>query len=277
MHSFPLVTLQTRVILSEAEGPALASNPCTRTQNKDDTRYRLCNFTHPLSVSITYRIFHITLTVMLVLSAAAFIVVSWRWPLVGDAPLLHYVIFLMQHGLTPYRNIIDLNLPGTLAVEATVMALFGKGALAWRLFDLTLLGVIGVAMAAICRNRFAALLAAITFAQIHGRDGLIHLGQRDLLMAALLVCAYALLFHSARMGNILASCAAGLCLGAASTVKPDALALIPLVLALMARELWRNDRNWKTHLAASCAGVLLPLGGSLGFLLHERAIGLFQT
>ncbi len=228
-----------------------------------------------LSASIPYRILQITLTLVLILSAAVFTTISWHWPLVGDAPLLHYIVFLTQYGLTPYRNVIDLNLPGTLAVEAAVMALFGKGALAWRLFDLTLLGVTGVATAAICRNRFAALLAAVTFAMIHGRDGLIQLGQRDLLMATLLVCAYALLFRSIRTGSLLASCAAGMCLGAASAVKPDALILLPPLLALVAHQIRREGHRWRAHLAASCAGALLPIGGSLGFLLHEHALGAF--
>lgn len=232
--------------------------------------------THPRTVPGTYRTLQITLTAVLVLSAATFVAVSWRWPLVGDAPLLHYIVFLAQHRLTPYRDIIDLNMPGTLAVEAGVMALFGKGALAWRLFDLTLLGVIGFAMAAICRDRFAALLAAVTFAMIHGRDGLIQLGQRDLLMAALLICAYVLLFHSVRTGNLLASGAAGMCLGAASTVKPDALALLPMLLALVALKLRRDGRRWGAHLAVSSAGALLPLGGSLVFLLHRHALGAFS-
>lgn len=219
------------------------------------------------------------LAILLAASAAIFTASSWHWPLVGDAPLLHYVVFLARHGLTPYRDIIDLNLPGTLAVEAGVMALFGKGALAWRLYDLTLLGVISLAMAAICRDWFAALLAAVTFAAIHGRDGLIQLGQRDLLMAALLVSAYALLFRVVRLGagGVVTGAAAGLCLGAASTVKPDALALAPLLLALVAHKLCRDGRPWRAHLAAGGAGVLLPLAASLWFLLHAQAFGAFSN
>ena len=226
-------------------------------------------------------LFYAALSTVLVLCAAAFVVSSWHWPLVGDAPLMHYVVFLMEHGLAPYRQIVDLNQPGTFAVEAAVMALFGKGALAWRVFDLLLLGATGVAMAAICRDDrpwawFPALFAAVTFALIHGRDGLIQLGQRDLLMATLLAAAYALLFQVVRSVNrerYGLSLAAGLCLGAAASVKPDAVVLAPVLLGLIAFEL--RHRRWKLHLGAACAGVLLPLLASFVFLLREHALAAY--
>ena len=233
-------------------------------------------------------LFYAALSAVLVFCAAAFVVSSWHWPLVGDAPLMHYVVFLMEHGLAPYRQIVDLNQPGTFSVEAAVMALFGKGALAWRVFDLLLLGATGAAMAAICRTdrpwaRFPALFAGVTFALIHGRDGLIQLGQRDLLMAMLLVAAYALLFRvvrsagGERLSLVAVSLAGGLCLGAAASVKPDAVVLAPVLLGLIAFELRRrrSKLHWKLHLIAACVGVLLPLLASFVFLLREHALAAY--
>ncbi len=201
---------------------------------------------------------------------------------------MHYAVFLMQRGMAPYRQIVDLNQPGTFAVEAAVMALLGKGALAWRVFDLLLLGAIGAAMAAICRRRgwFAALFAAVTFALIHGRDGLIQLGQRDLLMAAFLAAAYALLFamvrsavrsvvQTGRRERYSLSLIAGICLGAAATVKPDALVLAPPLLGLVAFQLRREHRRWGSHLGLACVGILLPLLASLVFLLREHALAAY--
>ena len=224
--------------------------------------------------------FYAALSLVLLACAAAFLISSWHWPLVGDAPLMHYVVFLMQHGFSPYRTILDLNQPGTYAVEAAVMALLGKGALAWRIFDLLLLALIAFAMAVICRphGRFAALFAAVTFALIHGRDGLIQLGQRDLLMAALFASAYALLFtllRSPRSRRYSLSLCAGLCLGAAASVKPDSLLLAPLLLPLIAFTLHRRHRPFRLHLALACAGVLLPLLASLLFLLNRHALHAF--
>ena len=47
------------------------------------------------------RLFEGAATVFLIGSLLTFIVSSWHWPLVGDAPLMHYVVFLMEHGRAP--------------------------------------------------------------------------------------------------------------------------------------------------------------------------------
>lgn len=225
-------------------------------------------------------IFEVLLSLVLIYSAVQFVVSSWHWPFVGDAPLMHYVVFLMHHGFTPYRTIIDLNFPGTIATEASVMWLFGKGALAWRIFDLLLLGAIGASMGVICRSygKFPALFAGVTFALIHGRDGLIELGQRDLLIAAFLAAAYAALFEATRSRrgeHFGATLFAGVCLGAACTVKPDAIVLPPLLLALVANNLRLQGRRWVAHIWVACIGVALPLLAMLGFLLREHALPAF--
>ena len=54
---------------------------------------------------------------------------SLHWPLVGDAALMHYIVFLHRQGLTPYKDIVDINLPGTYAFESLAMRCFGSGAL----------------------------------------------------------------------------------------------------------------------------------------------------
>ncbi|WP_433984425.1 heme-binding protein [Tunturiibacter empetritectus] len=103
-----------------------------------------------------------------------------------------------RHG--PYRDIVDPNMPTTLLIEGAVMHLFGGNSLTWRLFDLSLLGISAIAMFVICKpySRFAALFAASLFALIHGRDGLVELGQRDLTMTVCLLIGYAFLFTGLR-------------------------------------------------------------------------------
>jgi len=145
-------------------------------------------------------LYKVLFSTVLLSCLVAFVWSSLHWPLVGDAPLFHYIVFLMHHGMVPYRQIVDLNLPGTYAVQDFVIRVFGPGALAWRIYDLSLLALIGLAMMAICgrNHRFAALFAATVFALIHGRDGLIQLGQRDLLMTALLLCGCVFLFAAVK-------------------------------------------------------------------------------
>ncbi len=207
------------------------------------------------------------LAASLLLCVLGFVAASWHWPLVGDAALLHFVVFLADHGFTPYRDIPDLNLPGALAAEAAVMHLLGPGSLAWRVYDFALLAVIGAVAWALCRpSRLAALFAAGVFALIHGRDGLIQTGQRDLLMAALLAPACALLLRPGRVPWLLA----GLCLGAACTVKPSG---VFFALALPAAGLFRQRILSRRGLVLSLAGgFAFPLVAALCYLLHARAL-----
>ncbi len=207
----------------------------------------------------------------------AYICVTRHWPLVGDAPLFHYIVFLIRHGMAPYRQTVDLNLPGTYAAQWFVIRVFGSGAAAWRVYDFGLLAAVGIAMGAICGRRrwFAALFAASVFALIHGRDGLIQTGQRDLLMAALLLWACALLLAVGRGAGAWASGLAGLLIGAATTVKPIAILLLPVWLLLLAVELGSRRRPWGRHVAAAGAAALVPLAAVAVALFRWHAWAAF--
>lgn len=143
-------------------------------------------------------------TAITVICALAFVFTSLHWPLVGDASLMHYVIFLADRGRVPYKDIIDVNLPGTYAAAWLVMHTFGTSAIAWRLYDI----VLGIATAGAMTliawpvDRLAGLLAGALFFLIHGRDGIAELGQRDLLMAVLLLWAVALLLMAMRRARM---------------------------------------------------------------------------
>ncbi len=216
------------------------------------------------------KLFRHFLAACLLLCTLGFVAASWRWPLVGDAALLHYVVFLAAHGLTPYRDIPDLNLPGALFAESTAVHLLGPGALAWRMYDFGLLAAIAAAAYALCRpSRLAALYAAGVFALIHGRDGLIQTGQRDLLMAALLAPACALLLRPGRASRLLA----GLCLGAACTVKPSGVLFALVLPAVQASRLQKPVQ--REFLSITAAGIALPLLAAFAYLLHTHALGAF--
>ena len=136
------------------------------------------------------------LGVFLFACLALFVVGTWNWPLVGDASVIHYAAFLMGHGFAPYRQIIDFNMPGCYLVEWLVIHIFGGGSLSWRIFDLFLAALSGAAMIAIAKpySRFAGFAAAVLFTLIHGQDGVAFMGERDLIIAALLAWAYAFFF-----------------------------------------------------------------------------------
>jgi 4-amino-4-deoxy-L-arabinose transferase-like glycosyltransferase len=133
-------------------------------------------------------------------------------------------------------------------------------------------------LAGLCPRRyraFAGLFAGGVFALIHVREGLIETGQRDLLLAALLVGAYVLLFRSLRQADWKASEGVGVLLGAACTVKPMAALMLPAVLLILVAALRERQQSSFPQALAVLAGAALAPGAALLFLLHWHAVGAF--
>ncbi len=177
----------------------------------------------------------------LLASVLAAVVGTRHWPIVGDAPLFHYIVFLTDHGKVPYRDIIDINMPGTYALEWAAIHLLGPGAVAWRVFDVGLVAVCAAAMLAIAWpiDRLAGWFGGALFALLHVRDGPTHTGQRDLMMTALLLVACAAMFWAVRRRSVAGAAMFGLFAGAASTVKPSGV----LFAAAFAGLFWWRGRE----------------------------------
>jgi hypothetical protein len=154
--------------------------------------------------------------------AFAFVARHWLW--MNDAQVPHYIIFLMRHGLSPYRQIIDINLPGSYLSEWIGMSFPGGSDLGWRLYDYFLLAILTCAAMVIARTYdwFAGLYAGILFALIHGSEGPWFAADRDEAMTVLIFCGYALAFIGTRRRLSLYFCLSALALGIACSIKPTA-------------------------------------------------------
>ena len=205
-----------------------------------------------------------------------FIVGSVRWPMTGDASILRYVNLLLAHGWAPYREIADINLPGAYALDWIVLHTLGPGDLAWRAYDFALLALAAFAMHRITHPSgwFAGLWAWSLFALIHGRDGLIQAGQRDLAVAVLLLWgAVALLGNPVTSGPIRVFLF-GLAVGAATTVKPSAVVFILLVVPVLLPRC-RSGMSISRLLFAALLGLLLPVLAATLWLIHQNALAAF--
>lgn len=228
------------------------------------------------------RLFRWAIVAALAASVLVAVAGTLRWPLVGDAPLMHYVVFLMDHGRAPYREIQDINFPGTYALEWAAMHLLGPGAAGWRAFDLLLLAVSGAAMVAIAwpLDWLAGIYGAALFALLHLRDGPPDTGQRDLTMAALLLASAAFLLAAGRRtktprARAGAAVAFGLLAGAAVTVKPSAAGFAVVFAAMLAWRLRSLGERVAAPLLAACVGLAAPVAACGVFLVHEQALADF--
>lgn len=235
--------------------------------------------------------FQLALTCVLALAVALFMAESIHWPVVGDASLMHYVVFLIDRGAAPYRDIAEMNMPGAYLAEWFAVHAFGGGDLAFRLFDLSLGLAAAAAMAAIAlppslpEDWFAGVWAGALFLLIHGRDGIPQAGERDLTLAACLLVGYAFLFLALRRDRptIVSGIAPllallfGLLAGFAAAIKPTMLPLGPIALLLAAWQLRRERRPSRRLILCGSAGLLLCWGAIAYFLWREGALPAFST
>jgi hypothetical protein len=253
------------------------------------------------------RIFRLALGLSLTVSALLFFLWSWRWPLVGDASLIHYIAFLIERGWAPYRQLGDMNMPGSFLIELAAMHIFGMGDLAWRLFDFTLLAIASAAFFIVTANQGApfvtassswlksseswlpALFAASLFILIHGRDGLAEGGQRDLTMAVCLLAATALLLLALGIGSPWSAAGFGLLSGITLTIKPTALPLTLVQLSIAALALRnqgfiptrpetkdsRDPHLWSQLILPALLPMPIAPAIALVFLVREHALGAF--
>lgn len=205
------------------------------------------------------------------------IVHTWRWPLMQDAPVIHYVNFLTDHGFAPYRTIGDMNMPGAYLTERLGVFLFGPGDLAFRIYDFLLMGLMALAMVAIARpyDWIAGLFAGVLFAMIHASDGPKGAGQRDEVMATLLVVGLAFLFEAVRQTRPGWMAPAGFFCGMAAAVKPTVAPLGLLMLVMVAVVLRKKGGRVFLFILCGALGAAISATLFIGFLLHYRAVNAF--
>ena len=212
--------------------------------------------------------------VVMVTAAVYFVCVSYRWALLCDSPIMHYVNFLMDHGLRPYRDISDTNLPGAYLTERWAMHVFGGGDLAWRVYEFFLLGVLTLAMVTIAwpLDWVAGVYAGGMFLLLHGSEGPWYSVERDQVMTALLMVGYACLFSAVRKQRPAFMLAMGFTCAMAAAIKPTVLPLLVLLLLLMFFVLRRRGTSSTSYLWWASAGIALAFAGNLLFLVQHGAV-----
>jgi hypothetical protein len=217
------------------------------------------------------------LAVYLVACVGFFVVRTAHWKQVNDPAQLHYLCFLMDHGMAPYRDLLEINMPGIYLVNWSVMHTLGGGSVAWRVFDFILIAIAAWAMIAIARpyDWLGGLFGATLFILFHGRDGAGQEGQRDFIIAVLLLCAYAFLFDAFRNRRQWPMFAFGLCAGIAATIKPTPLPFAVLLLVVAAIRCKRTGQPVLKPALYAMLGLLIPIAVVGVFLTREHSLGSF--
>jgi hypothetical protein len=208
-------------------------------------------------------------------SATLILWLVWRsraWPLVHDAPLMHYIAWRIGEGAVPYRDLFDMNFPGVYLLHLLVVRTVGTGDLAWRVFDLAWLAALalGAAAFAVPWGRPAAGAAVVLLALYHLGGGAWQAGQRDFLLCPLLMAGAlgVVRWMESRRPGALAW--GGMALGASLTIKPHTVLLAAALGVLIAVTAWRA--RGAAALAIFAAGAAVAPLGVVGWLALSGAL-----
>jgi hypothetical protein len=195
----------------------------------------------------------------------------------GDAQVFHYSDFLMRAGMSPYRQIIDINMPGAYLSEFAGISLFGGSDLGWRLYDFALLIalIIGTISIASTYDWYAGMYAGVLFALIHGSEGPMATAERDEVMTVLVILGYALIFLGVRHRRPVFFFFSGIALALAATIKPTAAAFELFLTVITLLHLRKKGIRIFPFLLQTLVATLCVLLATLSFLLWRGSLHAF--
>ena len=217
------------------------------------------------------------LTVLLCTEA----VVSLRWRMVHDTPLLHYAAWqIAELGKAPYEQVLETSLPGSLIAHIAIGKIFGWGDLGFQLANLSWLAALLSLTWAVLRriDVRVAWAAVVLYGLSYFANGPWMVLQRD--GATLLPIAAALWMATSRWGHRRrASVFVGLAFGCAVAVKPHLAIGFPIIAIFP----WLKERSdiahvWRPAFAGVAWGLLgmvLPVVLSLAWVVAHGATGAF--
>jgi hypothetical protein len=203
---------------------------------------------------------------------------SLGWPLIHDAPIMHYIAWRIAEGAVPYRDLFDMNFPGVYLFHLAVVRGLGTGDAAWRAADLAVLTICSVAIAALAApwGRTAALGGAFVFAAYHLAGGAWNAGQRDFLLCPLLLAGALGVARWAERNDARAIVAGGLALGAGMTIKPHAIVFALALAAFIAVRARRERVPALRVMIAFAAAIAVAPAAVLAWVAALGAVGAWR-
>lgn len=176
-----------------------------------------------------------------------------------DAAILQYTAWRIMNGAVPYRDLLEINMPGAYLLYMLPMYVQVSD-LSLRLFDfaVSLLSAGIITAMGWRQSRFYACFAGLMFVAGHLADGAVNMMQRDFLLAPFLLLGACILrswLKAPHRGSIMAVC--GLSLGYAVWVKPVAA----LYLMLIGGSMLCHNASWRQRLSALAwlaSGTVIP-------------------
>jgi hypothetical protein len=214
------------------------------------------------------KIFRILISVFLLGLLALTAVFAFHWRYYHDLPIFLYISLLIdKFGIVPYRDLYELNMPGTYAAALIIGKLTGYSVLGVRILDYVLVAVMiglgGLWMRKL--NIWAGVMGAVAWALAYFALGPTAMVQREYMMLLPILCgvaAYANIPADRPQARLFFT---GMFLGAATTIKPQGfVGVLPVAFMEWQAAVSESDPARQKESLAALRRNLLWLGA--GFL-----------
>lgn len=221
--------------------------------------------------------FRLLCAAALLAGAACYVIFTIHWQWMWDTQVMHYIVLALKHGKVPYRDIYDINMPGSYLTEEWALAIFGSGDLGWRLYEYTLLGAMTLAMMIIAWpwGWLAGLFAGVLFSVQVGTYGPYQAAERDEVMTVLIFIACACLFTAVRRHWPWLALVFGFSIGIAILIKPTVLPFALLLLLMVFFAARNRQLRPLPYVLFGAAGLAVALAILLSFILPHGALESF--
>jgi hypothetical protein len=223
---------------------------------------------NPSAGDIPMKTFRYVLSVFLFGLLALTAVFAFRWRYYHDIPIFFYISLLIdKFGVIPYRDLYELNMPGTYFVALIIGKLTGYSELSVRILDYILLAVLiglgGLWMRKL--NLWAGLMGGAAWALAYLALGPTAMMQREYMMLIPILCGLAAYTNIPPRHTVLRFLLTGIFLGMAVTIKPQAfVGMLPIAAMEWHAAATEPDPSLRKKSTASLRRILFWLG--IGFL-----------
>lgn len=185
------------------------------------------------------------------------------YPLIHDIPNLHIIAQRILAGAVPYRDVIDMNLPGIYLIHLLVVLIPGDPNIVWFCFHFSWALLTAAAAWFLLRSesRLAAWMAAVTVIAYYVTRKAFYYGQRDFLLLLPVLLGILAFIHFEKSGrkSIRWLFWSGLAFGLASTIKPLPLAFSAAAGIWLVLDRISTLRQRWLRMLSLAAGTLVPL------------------
>jgi hypothetical protein len=218
-----------------------------------------------------------------------FAIVSLRWRIVHDSPLMLYAGFLMDRfDLMPYRDFFEMNPPGTFFINWLLFHIVQFSDLRFRLVDLTLLAILSVLswsyLRGLTKNATVAIISPLLFAITYLGLGQVQSMQREYIALIPVAISLNVAFRFHQWSLTLRSFMIGILMGIAVSIKPHLGLAFPVILGGMLLQGMNLQRPLRAKLIvfsvgkivfSVTAGGLLIIGLITLYLLYNKMLADF--